>query len=115
MTSSRAGTKVKGVPFVMALTCMHAQACRGIIERNIAEVAAGRQAKQAVLEDAVQHFRADYITATAKQGAWLACGHTRWRWDRQGCVGVGAVGEGLPRDEPRLLLGLPSSAQEASG
>ena len=50
---------------------VHVHACRGIIERNIAAVAAGRQAKQAVLEDAVQHFRADYITATAKQGARL--------------------------------------------
>lgn len=42
--------------------------CRGIIEQNITEVALGRRPKEAVLEEAVQHFRGDYIAAAEKQG-----------------------------------------------
>lgn len=42
--------------------------CRGVIEHNISEVAHGRRAKEAVLEEAVQHFRNDYISAAQKQG-----------------------------------------------
>lgn len=42
--------------------------CRGIIEHNISEVARGRRPKEAVLEEAVQHFRGDYVAAAQKQG-----------------------------------------------
>ena len=44
---------------------------RGIIEHNISEVARGRRTKEAVLEEAVQHFRGDYRAAALKSGAPL--------------------------------------------
>ena len=44
---------------------------RGIIEHNISEVARGRRTKEAVLEEAVAHFRGDYRAAALKSGAPL--------------------------------------------
>ena len=53
--------------------CAHAMSAarRGIIEHNISEVARGRRTKEAVLEEAVQHFRGDYRAAALKSGARL--------------------------------------------
>ena len=45
--------------------------CRGIIEHNISEVARGARRKEDVLDEAVQHFRGDYMAAAQKQG-WPA-------------------------------------------
>ena len=44
-----------------------------MIEHNISEVAHGRRAKEAVLEEAVQHFRSDYVSAAQKQGLRAHC------------------------------------------
>ncbi|CAK0738823.1 hypothetical protein CVIRNUC_001098 [Coccomyxa viridis] len=44
---------------------------RGIIEHNISEVARGRRTKEAVLEEAVQHFRGDYRAAALKSGVMV--------------------------------------------
>lgn len=46
--------------------------CSGAIEHNITEVARGLRPKQEVLDEAVQHFRGDYIAAAGKQGECLS-------------------------------------------
>ena len=51
----------------MYLGCL----CSGAIEHNITEVARGLRPKQAVLDEAVQHFRGDYIAAAGKQGGFV--------------------------------------------
>lgn len=50
--------------------------CSGAIEHNITEVARGLRPKQAVLDEAVQHFRGDYIAAAGKQGGFVK--HSLW-------------------------------------
>ena len=44
------------------------QACRGKIEQNITAVARGARTKEAVLQEAVQAFHADFLAAQQKQG-----------------------------------------------
>ena len=48
--------------------CLNGLVCRGIIEHNISEVARGARRKEDVLDEAVQHFRGDYMAAAQKQG-----------------------------------------------
>ena len=43
--------------------------CRGKIEQNITAVARGMRTKEAVLQEAVQAFHADFLAAQQKQGA----------------------------------------------
>jgi hypothetical protein len=71
MQNTRSPAEARGFGIKVKVLCGLPCARRGIIERNIAEVAAGRQAKADVLADAVAHFRADFLTAATKQGgAW---------------------------------------------
>ncbi len=64
-------------PWGMMLMMTSLCRCRGVIEFNISEVAHGRRAKEAVLEEAVQHFRNDYISAAQKQGMPVSSARTQ--------------------------------------
>ena len=44
--------------------------CRGKIEANITAVAHGQRTKESVLQEAVQFFKADFMSAQIKKGAY---------------------------------------------
>ena len=78
----------------MGLSNLWLPTLRGVIERNISAVAAGRRSKEGVLQEAVQAFRADFEAAQAQVGggATGAGGVGRWVGGWVGCGWGGWVG-----------------------
>ncbi|EIE27522.1 prokaryotic type I DNA topoisomerase [Coccomyxa subellipsoidea C-169] len=83
----------------MGLSNLWQPTLRGAIEHNITEVARGLRPKQEVLDEAVQHFRGDYIAAAGKQAMMLE-EVGRFFGPRAGGGGPGEAGGALPPGDP---------------
>ncbi|CAL8463456.1 g2990 [Coccomyxa elongata] len=82
----------------MGLSNLWQPTLRATIELNITEVAGGRRAKQEVLEEAVQHFRGDFIAAHERSAVMME--EVGQFFNRRAGGGPGDAAGELPPGDP---------------